>query len=241
MVQSGSPTQRSRSTSSQSRRDSQALSLGSQRSGATPETGLSYDKPPPGAFTEGIMASTATVNMVNTNWTGEGICFYCHNQEPSFPPHKFQNQCPWYKFHLTQGTIHLNRVNRLCLRPERDGAPENFLTRDAPHGVQVCMRTAGTEFDENIKDRPKEQTVSGPPTAVQGLIFISEESDSSEEDELEGFEVVKEREITEANASRIKSPLLDWPDRTVGPRTGPDRGAVQSHFLGPDCNVSLRH
>ena len=185
MVRSRSLTQRSRSTPSQSRRDSQASSSGSQRSGATPETGLSYDKPPPGAFTDGNMASTATINTVNTNPTGEGICFYCHNREPSFPPHKFQNQCPWYKFHLTQGTIHLNRANRLCLGLERKGAPKIFLTKDAPHGTQVHMRTAGTEFDENIKDRPKEQTVSGPSTAVQGLTFISEESDSSEEDELE--------------------------------------------------------
>ena len=92
-------------------------------------------------------------------------------------------------------------MNRLCLGPERDGAPEIFLTKDVPHGAQVRMRTAGTEFDENIKDRPKEQTVSGPSTAVQGLTFISEESDSSEEDELEGFGVVKEKDITEANAS----------------------------------------
>ena len=111
MVQSGSPTQRSRSTQGQSRRDSQTSSSGLQRSGATPETGLSYDKPPPGSFTDGIMASTATVNTMNTNWIGEGICFYCHNREPSFPPHKFRNQCPWYKFHLTQGTIHLNSAN----------------------------------------------------------------------------------------------------------------------------------
>jgi hypothetical protein len=217
MVQSGSLAQRPRSTLSQSQRDSQASSLGSQRSGGTPATGLSYDKPPPGAFTNGNMASTVTVNTVSTNQTGEGICFYCHNREPSFPPHKFRNQCPWYKFHLTQGTIHLNRVNKLCLGPERDGAPEIFLTRDAPHNAQVHMRTAGTEFDKNIKDCPKEQTVSGPSTAVQGLTFISEESDSSEEDELEGFGVVKEREITEANASRIEFPPPIAKEKWVNP------------------------
>jgi len=67
------------------------------------------------------------------------------------------------------------------------------------------MRTAGTEFDENIKDRPREQVVAGPSTSVQGLTFISEESDSDEE-ELEGFGIVREREITEANASRIEPP-----------------------------------
>ena len=70
-----------------------------------------------------------------------------------------------------------------------------------PKPPYIRMRTAGTEFDKNIKDYPKEQTVSGPSTAVQGLTFISEESDSSEEDELEGFGVVKEKDITEANAS----------------------------------------
>jgi hypothetical protein len=181
MVQSGNSAQCSRSIQSQLRRDStlQALSSGLQCSEATSETGLSYNKPSPGAFKEGNMVSTATVNMVNTNRIGEGNCFYCHNREPSFPPHKFWNQCPWYKFYLTQGTIHLNRANRLCLGLEREGAPEIFLTRDAPHCAQVCMCTIGTEFDENIKDHPKEQIVSEPSTAVQGLTFISEKSDSS--------------------------------------------------------------
>jgi hypothetical protein len=216
MVQSGNSVQIPRNTQSQSRRNSSTQGAAAQRSGVTPETSVEFDKPPPGAFAEGSLRTAATVGALNTNRIGEGVCFYCHNREPGFPPHKFRNQCPWYKYHLMQGTIHLNKANRLCLGPEREGAPEIFLTRETPHGAQVRMRTAGTEFDENINDRPKEQTVSGPSTAVQGLTFIAEESSSSDE-ELEGFGIVKERNITEANASRIESPPPSTKEKWVNP------------------------
>jgi hypothetical protein len=69
------------------------------------------------------------------------------------------------------------------------------------------MRTIGTEFDEFVKDRPREKTVSGPSTAVQGVALITEESSSDdEEEEVEGFGVVRERDITEANTSQIETP-----------------------------------
>ena len=41
----------------------------------------------------------------------------------------------------------------------------------------------------------------------------------------------------------IRCSFFFW-DRTISQspkNSGPDCGAVQSHFLGPDCNVSLRH
>jgi hypothetical protein len=68
------------------------------------------------------------------------------------------------------------------------------------------MRTTGTEFDEFVKDCPREKTVSGPSTAVQGLALITEESSSNEDkEEVEGFGVVREKDITEANASQIET------------------------------------
>jgi hypothetical protein len=80
------------------------------------------------------------------------------------------------------------------------------------------MRTAGTEFDEFIKDRPREKTISRPSMAVRGLVLIIEESSSDEdEEEVEGFGVVKERNITEANASQIETPPPNTKEKWVNP------------------------
>jgi predicted aspartyl protease len=218
MVQSGAALQTPKNAQGQKRRDGTTQGTSTPRAGVTPESGFGYERPPPGAFVEANLGTAAAIGTLNTNRKGEGVCYYCHNREPDFPPHKFRAQCPWYNYHLKQGTIHLNKANRLCLGPEREGAPEIFLTRDAPHGAQVRMRTAGTEFDEYVKDRPREKTVSGPSTAVQGLTFIAEESSSDEdEEEVEGFGIVKERDITEANASRIETPPPNTKEKWVNP------------------------
>jgi hypothetical protein len=86
-----------------------------------------------------------------------GICWYCFNQNPQYqdPPHRFRDQCPWYRRHLAIGTAHVNKNGRLARKPPRPNAPEFFLQHGRPEGTQVVMATAGTPKDENIKNRPK--------------------------------------------------------------------------------------
>jgi hypothetical protein len=81
------------------------------------------------------------------------------------------------------------------------------------------MRTAGTEFDEFVKDRPREKTVSGLSIAVQGLVLITEESSSKDDDEeeVEGFGVVGEMDITEANAFQIETLPPSTREKWVNP------------------------
>jgi hypothetical protein len=139
MVQSGATVQTPQNAQGQKRRDRTTQGTSTPRSGTTPMLSLNYERPPPGAFAEANLGTAAAVGALNANRKGEGVCYYCHNREPDFPPHKFRAQCPWYTYHLKQGTIHLNKANRLCLGPEREGAPEIFLMRDSPHGAPVRM------------------------------------------------------------------------------------------------------
>ena len=105
------------------------------------------------------------------------------------------------------GTVHLNKDNRLCLGPFREGAPALRLQRGRPQGEQVRLHTAGTEYDENINDRPKKE-VSAQSSSVAGLTFVGIRSDDEDEleEEVEGYGVVNVMSITEANAARVEKP-----------------------------------
>ena len=105
------------------------------------------------------------------------------------------------------GTVHLNKDNWLCLGPLREGAPVLRLQRGRPQGEQVRLHTAGTEYDENINDRPKKE-VSVQSNSVAGLTFVGIGSDDEDEleEEVEGYGVVNVMTITEANAARIEKP-----------------------------------
>ena len=133
-------------------------------------------------------------------------CFYCYNRFPEFPPHRFRDKCPWYLNHKAAGVCHLNRENRLCFGPEREGAQVIFLQRGSPHGTQVRMKTAGTEFDENIENWPKKEEVSTRTGAVGSLSFVNEDSDEDDVEEIKGYGVVNVYSVTEANAARMGRP-----------------------------------
>jgi hypothetical protein len=73
------------------------------------------------------------------------------------------------------------------------------------------MKTASTEFDENIKSRPKQKEVSIRTGAKGALSFVNEDSD-----EIEGYGVVNVCNVTEANAAQIErpEPQAKWPKPT---------------------------
>jgi hypothetical protein len=81
----------------------------------------------------------------------DGVCFYCFNQFPELPPHRFRNQCPWYQSHRSRGVCHLNTENKICLGPEKEGALVIPLQRGKPHGSQVLIKAAAARFDERLK------------------------------------------------------------------------------------------
>jgi hypothetical protein len=64
-----------------------------------------------------------------------GTCFYCFNRNPECLLYKFRNQCPWYLDYRAKGVCYLNSDNKLCLGPEREGAPTIFLVRGTPQGT----------------------------------------------------------------------------------------------------------
>ena len=103
------------------------------------------------------------------------------------------------------GTVHLNRDNKLCLGPFREGAPVLRLQRGRPQGEQVRMHTTSTEYDENINGCPKKE-VSAQPSLVVGLTFVSIGADDEDEveEEVEGYSVVNIMSITKANAARVE-------------------------------------
>jgi hypothetical protein len=73
------------------------------------------------------------------------------------------------------------------------------------------MKTASTEFDENIKSRPKQKEVSIRTGAKGALSFVNEDSD-----EIEGYGVVNVCNVTEANAAQMErpEPQAKWPKPT---------------------------
>jgi hypothetical protein len=122
-----------------------------------------------------------------------GVCWYCLNQDPRYqdPPHKFREQCPWYRRHLAIGTAHVNENGRLARGPPRPGAPEFFIQPGRPEGIQVVMATAGTPEDENIENRPKDRAPPSPRAAVASITLLSgadSTEDEEEDDELEIFQ-----------------------------------------------------
>jgi hypothetical protein len=157
-------------------------------------------QPEVGATAVGVNAFSGASSGANMS----GICFYCFNRRPEFPPHRFRNQCPWYLSHKAKGVCHLNADNRLCVGPEREGAPTIFLQRGMPQGNQVVLRTAGTEYDENPENRPKKEVSTGSKS-VGALSILGNESDDDDVEEIEGYGIVNVVEVIETNAARIDS------------------------------------
>ena len=136
----------------------------------------------------------------------KGTCFYCWNRIPEYPLHRFQSQCLTFLRHVATGTAHINQNGRLCIGPAREGATELWLRRDSPQGDQVRMQTAGTEYDENVGNRPKKEFSQTASTPVNGLTFVATNSDKEDEEEIKGYGEVNVVGIVDANGARVQEP-----------------------------------
>ena len=134
-----------------------------------------------GAYAVGIRSGRTT-----------GVCWYCLNQNPLYldPPHRFREQCPWYRRHLAIGTAHVNENGRLARGSPRLGAPEFFIQPGRPEGTQVVLATAGTPEDENIENRPKDRTQPQPGAAVASITLLQGDGDEDEEEVPRAFQAL---------------------------------------------------
>lgn len=117
--------------------------------------------PEPAQQTEQVKVGAYSINRgqgVGTEGRcrSQGVCWYCFNQYPEYqePPHRFRNQCPWFKKHLLAGTMHVNENDRLCRGLPRPSAPEFLIHPGKPEGAQVVTATAGAPEGENVERRP---------------------------------------------------------------------------------------
>jgi hypothetical protein len=78
------------------------------------------------------------------------------------------------------------------------------------------MKTAGTEFDENVENRPKKEEVSTRTGVVGVLSFAKEDSNEDDVEEIEGYRVVNVYNVIEENAAQMErpEPQAKWPKPT---------------------------
>ena len=137
----------------------------------------------------------------------ENTCFYCYNWNPDLLPHWFRDQCPWYLHHVAMGIVHLNKDNRLCLGPIKEGALTLWLQYRRPQGEQVQLQTTSIEYNKFLDRQPK-KGVSTLSNSVAGLTFVYIRLDNEDKvkEEIEGYRVVNVISITKANTTCIKKP-----------------------------------